>query len=140
MQTVITFEDLYEYGKQMGALPEGYAGLRWSNEACFLTKEFRGAVATANRVGLFNTHGRDISIESERPFDLVGLSLCSLWTDFVSIDLEGWQESMIKYATTIPVRQGVATVLSPGWSNIEQLQFRTGGKHFVVNYITIDLG
>jgi len=120
MQTIITFEDLYKYSNQMGALPEGYAGLRWSKEAWFLTKEFRGATATANRVGLFDAHGRDISIESELPFDLVGLSLCSLWSDIVSIDLEGWQESMIKYATTIPVRKGVATLLSPGWSNLER--------------------
>jgi hypothetical protein len=137
VQTTITFEELLKYGEPAGVLPKGYAGLRWSEEAWFITRQFIGGTVTGNQVGLMNAHGRDISVESDRPFDLVGLSFCALWADVISIELEGWEKSMMKYAATIPIRKGVATAFSPDWGNIDQVQFKANRCHFIVNNITI---
>jgi hypothetical protein len=137
VETTITFEELLKYGQPAGVLPKDYAGLRWSEEAWFVTKQFIGGTAMGNHVGLMNAHGRDISVESDCPFDLVGLSLCALWADIISIDLEGWEKSAMKYAATIPVRKGAATAFSPGWENIDQVQIKANGRHFIVNNITV---
>lgn len=139
MLAIITFEDLFEYGELLGPLPEGYGGLlRWTKDVWFITRAFVPSTTTGNQVGLFNAHGQDISVESERAFDLAGISLCPLWAETAHVDLEGWEESAIKYATTVPIQKGRATHLNLDWKGIDEIHFKANDRHFVINNITID--
>jgi hypothetical protein len=88
-----------------------------------------------------NGHGRDISMESDRPpFDLVSSSLYPPWTDLVNPDVEGWEKSTVKYATTVSVREGAATTFSPDWTNVDRVQFKANGGHFIAHRISMAFG
>jgi hypothetical protein len=137
VQTTITFEDLLQHGKPAGPLPEGYAGFRWSEDAWFITSALTAPAGGGNLVGVMNSHGRDISAGSEHPFDLLGISFCPLWVSVATVELEGWKESTLIHAATFPIKKGTANRLSPEWQDIDRLQFKARGDHFVINNITI---
>lgn len=136
-ETVITFEDLDMQGQAMGPLPSGYAGFAWSDKAWFMTRHFFSSVCPGARFGLFNAHSSDITIESKHLFDLKALSLCTLWTDTTQVLVEGWENQVRKYATTLTVKQSPVTSFNLDYHAIDRIELKPYGAHIVVNPITI---
>ena len=134
---VITFEDLYAQGRAMGPLPSGYMGFTWSDSAWFMTREFSSSICPGVRIGLLNAHGKDITIESKNPFDLKGLSLCTLWSDDARVLLEGWEKGVRKYATTQTVSRASTIQCALDYRDIDRVELTTGGTHILINTITI---
>ena len=136
-EMVITFEDLDMQGQAMGPLPSGYTGLKWSDSAWFMTRHFSSSVCPGARFGLFNAHSRDITIESKHLFDLKALSLCTLWSDTTQVLVEGWENQVRKYATTLTVKQSSVASFNLDYHAIDRVELKPDGAHIVVNPITI---
>ena len=136
-ETVITFEDLHIQGQAMGPLPTSYARLTWSENAWFMTKDFFSCVRAGDRFGLFNARSGDITIESKRLFDLKGLSFCTLWSDTTQLIVEGWEDQVRKYATTLTMKQFSVTPFNLDYHAIDRVELKPGGTHIAVNPITL---
>jgi len=135
-EIVITFTDLHMLGQKMGPLPSGYAGLTWSDTAWFVTKEFLSSVCPGAPFGLLNAQGQDITIESERPFDLRALSLCTLWRS-TQVLVEGWEKEARKYATTLAAQRISSVRFDLDYGAIDRVALKTDGAHIVINTITV---
>ena len=137
--TVITFEDLHLQGQAMGPLPSGYMGFIWSDSAWFMTKAFSSSICpgAVGQIGLLNAHGKDITIESERPFDLKGLSLCTLWTDKAQILIEGWEKEVRKYATTQVVSRALTIRCALDYRDVDRVELKADGVHMVISTINV---
>jgi hypothetical protein len=136
-EIVITFEDLYEQDQAMGPVPSGYRGFTWSDSAWFMTREFSSSVCPGVRVGLLNAHGKDITIGSNHPFDLKGLSLCTLWAYNARVRVEGWEKKVIKYTTTQTVSRGSTTHCALDYRGVDRVELKVGGTHLVITAITV---
>lgn len=136
-ETVITFEDLHVQGQVMGPLPGGYRGFTWSDSAWFMTKAFSSSVCTAGQIGLLNADGKDITIESTHPFDLKGLSLCTLWADKAEVRVEGWEKEVRKYATTLTVSRVPTTRCALDYRGIDRVELKAGSAHLVISTINV---
>jgi hypothetical protein len=136
-EIVITFEDLYTEGQAMGPLPSGYMGFTWSDSAWCLSRGFTSSVCPGVRIGLLNAHGKDIRIESKDPFDLKGLSVCTLWTDRARVRVEGWEKKVIKYTTTQTVPRALTIQCALDYRDVDRVELITGGTHILIDTITI---
>jgi hypothetical protein len=136
-ETVITFEDLDARGQVMGPLPGGYRGFTWSDSAWFMTRAFSSSVRTVGQIGLLNANGKDITIESKHPFDLKGLSFCTLWADKAEVCVEGWEKEVRKYATTQTVSRSLITHCALDFRGIDRVELKAGGAHLVTSTINV---
>jgi len=89
------------------------------------------------RCGLFNAEGKDITVTSERPFDLKTLSVFTLWQDNAQVIVEGWEQQVRKHERTLTVRQPFVTAFDLNFGSIDRLTLKAGGTHMVVNPITV---
>jgi hypothetical protein len=136
--TVITFEDLHLQDQAMGPLPSGYMGFIWSDSAWFVTKAFSSSIwPGGGRIGLLNAHGKDIIMESKRPFDLKGLSLCTLWTDKAQVLVEGWEKEVRKYATTQVVSRALTIRCALDYRDVDRVELKANGVHLVISTINV---
>ena len=135
-EILITFEDLDAQGQAVGPLPSGYVGFTWSDSAWFMTRAFSSSVCPGVRIGLLNAHGKDITIESKRLFDLKGLSLCTLWVDKAQVGVEGWEKEVRKYATTQTVSRASITHCALPYRSIDRVELKAAGAHIVISAIT----
>jgi hypothetical protein len=84
-----------------------------------------------------NAYGRDITIASERSFDLKALSLCTMWKDAIQVLVEGWEKEVRKYTTTLTVKQSSVTLFNLNYHAIDRAELKPGGAHIVVNPIIV---
>ena len=136
-EIVITFEDLYAEGQATGPLPSGYMGFTWSDGAWFINRTSSSSICPGVRIGLLNAHGKDITIESKDPFDLKGLSLCTLWAYDARVRVEGWEKKVIKYTTTQTVPRASTIQCALDYRGIDRVELMTGGTHILITAITI---
>ena len=138
-KTVIAFEDLHGKGPPAGPLPAGYAGFTWCENAWFLAKGYLSMVYTGRRVALFNAHGRDISFDRERPFDLTGLSLSSMWENNALVLVEGWEKGSSRYGCELTIHRNAVARPELYFRGIDRVRLSAGGAHFIIEDISVIL-
>ncbi len=136
-ETVITFDDLCDEGRPMGALPDGYAGFIWSASAWFLTREFSPSMRTGHRAALFNANGEDLFFEREHAFHLKELSLSLLWADSAHVIIEGQGKHTRQCRKALTVSRATATEPLLKFGNINRAYLKTNGAHLVITTITV---
>ena len=124
------------WAMKLGPLPSGYAGFTWSDSGWFVTKEFLSSVCPGVPFGLLNAQGQDITMESEHPFDLRALSLCTLWWS-TKVLAEGWEKEARKYATTAAAQRISPARFDLDYRAIDRVALKTDGAHVVINAITL---
>ena len=112
-------------------------GFTWSDGAWFINRTSSSSICPGVRIGLLNAHGKDITIESKDPFDLKGLSLCTLWAYDARVRVEGWEKKVIKYTTTQTVPRASTIQCALDYRGIDRVELMTGGTHILITAITI---
>jgi hypothetical protein len=139
-ETLITFEDLSTAQMPVGPLPKGYSGLTWSESAWFVTRIWHPSASMSGQVALLNANEDDVSFERQEPFDLLGLTLSSLWGEKAEVVLEGWRKGVVKHSKTLTVHKNRMTRFNLDYRSIDRIVLKTGGVHILLDDIILRLG
>lgn len=145
--TVVTFDDL----PGSAFIPNGYAGLDWSNLRIKNTigsgpsGYVNGLVSPFNVV--YNSGGTPGSVSSATAFDFVGAYLTAAWNTGLNINLQGWNGATLLYNQTVVVDPWAPTYFNLNFNGITSLyinsfggvdvpQFNGSGTHIAMDNFT----
>ncbi len=87
-------------------------------------------------IGLLNAEGQHLTMECDRPFDLVMLSLCALWMD-ARVVVEGWEKDSRKYDRSVPAQWQSLRRVTLEYRTVDRIMLSTDGAHILVNEISV---
>lgn len=126
--TVVTFDDITPGGT---FIPNGYAGLDWSN---FRVNNTFGASPSGYVNGLvspfnvvYNSYGTPGTISSATAFDFNGMYLTAAWNTGLNINLQGWNGATLLYDQTVVVDPWAPTYFNFNYIGITSLYLNSFG-------------
>jgi hypothetical protein len=146
----VTFDDL---SGSMANIPNGYAGLNWSN-FCSLdgtsmssTSGYHNGIISPNNVA-FNGGGTPAEF-SGTSFDLGGMYMTAAWSAGLNVDIEGYRDGSLVYSQTVVVDTTSPTWLVLNYLDVDRVRFVSyggtdyaqdggDGAHFAIDNVSFE--
>ncbi|MGC4071199.1 MAG: PEP-CTERM sorting domain-containing protein [Nibricoccus sp.] len=119
------------------AIPQGYAGLNWTNFSYTdyalyppLAGSGYQAGAISGRSTALNARGEPAAFFSASEFDVTSLWLTAAWNDGLSVKIDGLSHGDLLYSTTVVVNTTQPLFVSLNFDDVDRVEFSAfGGIH-----------
>ncbi|MEO5960643.1 MAG: hypothetical protein ABIZ49_12610 [Opitutaceae bacterium] len=112
-------------------IPNGYAGLNWTNWVATHHKLYGGAGyvngAISSEYVAYNSSGHPAAVWSDRPFDFDGTYITAAWpgTAKSSVTIKGWRDTRLLYEDRIRVNTAGPMFFVADYREITKVEFST---------------
>jgi hypothetical protein len=119
-----TSDTLYE-------IPNGYAGLNWTNwiathQKLNVSSGYVNGAVSSEYVA-YNSSGHPASVWSPRPFDFIGVHITAAWpgTEKTRVVIKAWRESQLVHEDRIKVHTAGPIFFAASYASITRVEFST---------------
>ncbi|NND74212.1 MAG: hypothetical protein HKN44_04320 [Ilumatobacter sp.] len=134
---VVGFDD-FTAADTLTEVPNGYAGLNWSNWVSTHRLVYAGPgynnVGTSGEFVAYNGSGNPATVSSPEPFDFVGVNVGVAWpaAEEFAVEVRGWRAGELVYSDTIPGRTAGAVYFAADYRSIDRLEITSAANWQVV--------
>jgi len=124
-----TFDDL-DQGTPV-PVPNGYAGLQWSNFwQC--DYQFAGVSGMSNSVisprrVAFNANGNNASMSASTTFNVASTYLTGVWNDGLNVEIKGFNGATLLYDHTYTINSTAPSLINLNYSGVTSIDFLPSG-------------